>query len=391
MLRPSTLSWVVSRAVRKTIGHLLALVAQAPADLVAVEVGQHHVEHDEVGPEGAHLLERLRSRGGHADLIALEGQRGREQLGDVRLVVDDQDARRRRLDRHVNAPSACTVMSSGRDPRRRDRCGARSRAGAARPPRSRRSPPPWPPTLGPRPGLPSACRPTRRAPRSRPPQAPPGHQRQRLDHDDRRHLGLAGLPVDEADRHLGDGRAVLLGPVGHLDLEAVALGPDPVEVEPAQDAGRVRPVPRRRVGHAETEHRRGVEVAAAREQVAVPGPVGDGAALDVARADGRRRSPPRAAPPATAARPGRARSRRRSRRRRRSRARGPRRSRPGTRSPARTWPCGTAGARRAARPRPLARARPCRRGCRRRPPARRHRAGTRGSGRSIRSMFSDSL
>ena len=29
--------------------------------------------------------------------------------------------------------------------------------------------------------------------------------------------------------------AVLLGPVRHLDLEAVALGPDAVEVEPAQD------------------------------------------------------------------------------------------------------------------------------------------------------------
>src|ERR1700728_1171957 len=38
-----------------------------------------------------------------------------------------------------------------------------------------------------------------------PPQPPPGHPPERLDHDERGHLRLAGLPVDEADRHLGDG------------------------------------------------------------------------------------------------------------------------------------------------------------------------------------------
>ena len=93
------------------------------------------------------------------------------------------------------------------------------------------------------------------------PETPPGHEPERLDHDDRRHLRLPGLAVDEADRHLGDGRTVLLGPVRHLDLEAVPLGPDAVEVEPPQDPCRVGPVPRRRVGHAETEDGRRVEVA----------------------------------------------------------------------------------------------------------------------------------
>ena len=172
-------------------------------------------------------------------------------------------------------PSRPVLMPTGPGPRRR-RCARRPTpvAGAAR----RR-------------------RPTDRRRRRRPvddagahavhepAQAPPRHQAERLDHDERRHLRLAGLAVDEADRHLGDGGAVLARPVRHLDLEAVALGPDAVEVEPAQDLGRVGPVPRRRVGHAEAEHRRRVAVAAAREEVAVPGPVRDGAALDVARAD----------------------------------------------------------------------------------------------------------
>ena len=83
-------------------GHLLALVAQAAADLVAVEVGQHDVEHDEMRPERAHLLERLGAGARHPDLIALEGQRGGQQVGDVRLVVDDEDAGRGRLDRHAD-------------------------------------------------------------------------------------------------------------------------------------------------------------------------------------------------------------------------------------------------------------------------------------------------
>ena len=33
-------------------GYLVTLQPQPSADLVAVDVGQHHVEHDEVGPEG---------------------------------------------------------------------------------------------------------------------------------------------------------------------------------------------------------------------------------------------------------------------------------------------------------------------------------------------------
>ena len=211
-------------------------------------------------------------------------------------------------------------------------------------------------------------------------QAPPRHQAERLDHDERGHLRLAGLAVDEADRHLGDGGAVLASP-GRSSRSGSR--------SPRPGCGRGRagarcrpssPVPRRRVGHAETEHRRRVAVAAARQQMAVPGPVRDGAALDVRASRSRRRSPRRAAPPTSATRRGRARSRRRSRCRRRSRARGPRRSRPGRRCRARTSTRATAGARRAARPPPPSRGRPCRRDCRRRPPARPHPEGTRGSG-----------
>jgi len=74
---------------------------------------------------------------------------------------------------------------------------------------------------------------------------------ERLDHNERGHLRLAGLTVDELDGHLGDGGAVLARPVGHFDLEAIPLGSNAIEVELAQNAGRVAAVPRRRVGHAE--------------------------------------------------------------------------------------------------------------------------------------------
>ena len=126
--------------------HLLALVAQAPADLGAVEVGQHDVEHHEVGPEGAHLLERLGAGGRHADLIALEG---RARPTAARRCW----ARRRRRGcgpgaprssrRHADAPLA--LMPTGRGPRRPCRAsatssGRRRRRLRLRPGRRARSP-----------------------------------------------------------------------------------------------------------------------------------------------------------------------------------------------------------------------------------------------------------
>jgi hypothetical protein len=69
-----------------------AVGAQPAADLEAVEVGHHHVQHDQVGPEIPHRRQRVatRRRRGHIEADVL--QRHGHQLGDVRLVVDDQDA-----------------------------------------------------------------------------------------------------------------------------------------------------------------------------------------------------------------------------------------------------------------------------------------------------------
>ena len=51
------------------------------------------------------------------------------------------------------------------------------------------------------------------------------------------------------------------GGVGHLDLEAIALGPDGVEVEPGEQRGRVGPEAGGGIGDAESEEGRGVDVA----------------------------------------------------------------------------------------------------------------------------------
>jgi len=73
-------------------GRLAAVGAEAPGDLEAVDVGHHHVEHEQVGPPLAHGGERLEAGAGRPYVEADEPQTGREQVGDVRLVVDDEHA-----------------------------------------------------------------------------------------------------------------------------------------------------------------------------------------------------------------------------------------------------------------------------------------------------------
>ena len=69
------------------------VVGAHPAQhLEPVEVGQHHVEHDRVGLEVARSLDRLDPGAGRAHLPALVAQSHRQQLGEVGLVVDDEDA-----------------------------------------------------------------------------------------------------------------------------------------------------------------------------------------------------------------------------------------------------------------------------------------------------------
>ena len=76
-------------------GDVAPVSAEALGDVEAVDVGQHHVEHDEVGTERVDLLERPVPAGGGLDVEALVAKRHRDELGDGLLVVDDEDTRGR--------------------------------------------------------------------------------------------------------------------------------------------------------------------------------------------------------------------------------------------------------------------------------------------------------
>ena len=70
----------------------VALRAQAAADLDAVEAGQAEVEHDEVRDEAGGDVERLDAVGRGAHLVALVAQRAAQDVGDLLVVLDDEDA-----------------------------------------------------------------------------------------------------------------------------------------------------------------------------------------------------------------------------------------------------------------------------------------------------------
>ena len=79
----------------------MVAVPQPPGDGEPVEVGQHHVEHDQVGPE---LVDRLLGRTTGANLhrlVSLVAKGGRDGIRDRGLVVDDEhpgDVRREGCD-----------------------------------------------------------------------------------------------------------------------------------------------------------------------------------------------------------------------------------------------------------------------------------------------------
>ena len=68
-----------------------AVVAQPAAHLEAVEVGQHHVEHDQVGPCSLDGVERVAPVAAGVHLEALVAERGLEHRAQVVLVVDEQE------------------------------------------------------------------------------------------------------------------------------------------------------------------------------------------------------------------------------------------------------------------------------------------------------------
>ena len=71
-----------------------AVAAEPLRDRDAVEVREHDVEDDEVGPEVLDPGQRVPTVGRRGDLEALVAERGGHRVGDRRLVVDDQHPRR---------------------------------------------------------------------------------------------------------------------------------------------------------------------------------------------------------------------------------------------------------------------------------------------------------
>jgi hypothetical protein len=85
-----TLSSTESLAVRMMIGVLLVLRMRR-RDLEAVEHRQHEVEDDEIGVELAELGEAGDAVVGHDGVVALGLQFQVHELGDLLLVLDDED------------------------------------------------------------------------------------------------------------------------------------------------------------------------------------------------------------------------------------------------------------------------------------------------------------
>ena len=61
--------------------------------LLAIHIRQAEIEDDEIRRLGGYGLQRFRARAGFDDLIARSRQRGFQKTLDLRLVIDDQDAR----------------------------------------------------------------------------------------------------------------------------------------------------------------------------------------------------------------------------------------------------------------------------------------------------------
>ncbi len=66
--------------------------AQPLNDGEAVAIGEHDVEDHEVGAEVRRGSQGVGSGAGDLDVEAFVAKRGGDQVGDVRLVVDDEDS-----------------------------------------------------------------------------------------------------------------------------------------------------------------------------------------------------------------------------------------------------------------------------------------------------------
>src|SRR5206468_8633806 len=73
--------------------HAGSLGPEPLGDLEALHVGQHHVEQHEVRAKRLDLADGVLAGAGRRDVEALVAQRHRDDVHDVGLVVDDEDAK----------------------------------------------------------------------------------------------------------------------------------------------------------------------------------------------------------------------------------------------------------------------------------------------------------
>ena len=82
-------------------GRVVALKAQALADVVAVHVGQHQIEHDDVELPGLGEVDPFGAGGGDGNPMILRAEPAVDEVGDARLVFNQE---------HVHAlPSALSA------------------------------------------------------------------------------------------------------------------------------------------------------------------------------------------------------------------------------------------------------------------------------------------
>src|SRR4029078_8889246 len=116
-------------------------------------------------------------------------------------------------------------------------------------------------------------------------QAELGHLPHRFEDDAARHLRPAGAALCEDDRNLDDLDAAAEGAVGRLDLEGVALGPNPIERRCLEGFATPALETARKVVDRDAEDRPSVEGAKAADCLPSLAPVLRDAAVDIARAE----------------------------------------------------------------------------------------------------------
>ena len=77
--------------MRKTTGRCTWSARSRLKELEPVAIGEHDVEHEQVGPERRRFPDRVAAGSRDRDFETFVAQRGGDEIGDVRLVVHDED------------------------------------------------------------------------------------------------------------------------------------------------------------------------------------------------------------------------------------------------------------------------------------------------------------